>query len=94
MDLIDKITSKQAKVAVIGLGYVGLPLVIEFCRAGFHVTGFDIDPEKVELLKQGKSYINHINSELRTLNFLLPPLIAYSAEFGHLFRWKAATCSD
>jgi len=48
-------------VGVIGLGYVGLPLVIEFCKAGFGVTGFDIDPKKIEFLKKGKSYIKHIN---------------------------------
>jgi UDP-N-acetyl-D-glucosamine dehydrogenase len=61
MDLIDKINGKTAHIGVIGLGYVGLPLVIEFCKAGFKVTGFDNDPKKVELLKQGKSYIKHIN---------------------------------
>ena len=62
IDLIKKIKSKKANVGIIGLGYVGLPLVIEFCKAGFDVTGFDIDEEKVELLKQGKSYIRHIES--------------------------------
>ena len=53
--LLDKIKNKQAAVGVIGLGYVGLPLVIEFCKAGFPVTGLDIDLEKIELLSQGKS---------------------------------------
>jgi len=62
MALIDKIKSKEAKIGVIGLGYVGLPLVIEFCRANFKVIGFDIDPGKIELLKQGKSYIKHIDA--------------------------------
>lgn len=61
MKLIEKIASKEAQLGVIGLGYVGLPLVIEFCKAGFQVTGFDIDPEKVQLLSQGKSYIKHID---------------------------------
>lgn len=60
--LLEKIQKKQALVGIIGLGYVGLPLVIEFCKAGFLVTGFDIDNKKVELLKQGKSYIKHIGS--------------------------------
>lgn len=64
MDLINKIKSNKAKVGVIGLGYVGLPLVIEFCKAGFTVLGFDIDPKKVAALKQGKSYIKHIGSPL------------------------------
>ncbi|MDI6891112.1 MAG: nucleotide sugar dehydrogenase [Thermodesulfovibrionales bacterium] len=67
-DLIERIKSKEAKIGIIGLGYVGLPLVLEFCEVGFHVTGFDIDPEKVDLLKQGKSYIKHIDSTLITQN--------------------------
>ncbi|OGW56807.1 MAG: UDP-N-acetyl-D-glucosamine dehydrogenase [Nitrospirae bacterium RIFCSPHIGHO2_02_FULL_42_12] len=62
MDLITKIKSREAQIGVIGLGYVGLPLVIEFCMARFHVTGFDIDPEKVKLLKKGRSYIKHIKA--------------------------------
>ncbi len=62
MALLEKIKSRQAKVGVIGLGYVGLPLVIEFAKAGYPVTGFDIDPKKIEILKQGKSYIKHIDS--------------------------------
>lgn len=49
-------------IGIIGLGYVGLPLVIEFCEAGYTVTGFDIDPEKVSLLNQGHSYIDYIES--------------------------------
>lgn len=61
MNLIEKIKSKNARIGIMGLGYVGLPLVIEFCKAGFHVTGFDIDNEKVELLKQGRNYIKHID---------------------------------
>ena len=61
MTLINKIKDKTAKIAVIGLGYVGLPLVIEFCRAGFDVTGFDVDESKVSMLQQGKSYIKHID---------------------------------
>ncbi len=61
MDLLKKIKSKKAKIGIIGLGYVGLPLVIEFCKAGFPVTGFDVDKEKVKLLKRGKSYIKHID---------------------------------
>jgi UDP-N-acetyl-D-glucosamine dehydrogenase len=66
MDIIKKIKIKKAKVGIIGLGYVGLPLIIEFCKSGFSVTGFDIDKEKVELLKRGKSYIKYIDSEFIT----------------------------
>jgi UDP-N-acetyl-D-glucosamine dehydrogenase len=56
-DLLGKIGSKQAHVVVIGIGYVGLPLVAEFVRAGYRTTGLDNDPEKVRLLNSGESYI-------------------------------------
>jgi UDP-N-acetyl-D-glucosamine dehydrogenase len=62
MDLFEKIELKKVNIGIIGLGYVGLPLVIEFCKAGFRVTGFDVDEEKVGLLSQGKSYIKHIDA--------------------------------
>src|SRR3979411_1389892 len=51
------IRARQARVGVIGLGYVGLPLVVEFARAGFDVTGFDVDNAKIEQINAGKSYI-------------------------------------
>ena len=63
MELIGKIKSRKARIGVIGLGYVGLPLVIEFCRAGFAVTGFDLDARKVLMLRKGRSYIRHIPAE-------------------------------
>src|SRR5271157_3988452 len=72
MNLAEKIRSKQAKIGVIGLGYVGLPLVIEFCKAGFSVTGFDIDDKKVALLKKGESYIKHIDAS-RIVPLIRPP---------------------
>lgn len=49
-----------SSIGIIGLGYVGLPLVIGFTTRGSEVRGFDIDPHKVEMLNQGKSYIKHI----------------------------------
>jgi len=61
--LLDKIKNRQAAIGVIGLGYVGLPLVIEFCKAGFSVIGLDIDKNKINQLSQGKSYIKHIQDE-------------------------------
>ncbi len=61
--LIQKIKERNASVGIIGLGYVGLPLVIEFHKAGFPVAGFDIDKKKVEMLNSGKSYIKHILTE-------------------------------
>lgn len=57
---IDKISSRQARIGIIGLGYVGLPLVIAFYNAGFHVTGFDVDLRKIAMLEKGESYIKHI----------------------------------
>ena len=67
--LLDKIKNKQAAIGIIGLGYVGLPLVIEFCKAGFPMTGLDIDQKKIDLLYQGQSYIKHIpNESIRLLS--------------------------
>lgn len=56
-----KILSRGACIGVIGLGYVGLPLVLRFSRQGFHVLGFDTDQEKVQALNAGRSYIQHIS---------------------------------
>jgi len=58
--LIDKIQERTATVGIIGLGYVGLPLVIRFCEEGFPVIGFDIDEEKLVKLEHGESYLDHI----------------------------------
>jgi len=55
--LLSKINSRQAKVAVIGLGYVGLPLAVEFARVGFHTFGIDVDHRKVATLNAGRSYV-------------------------------------
>ncbi len=64
MDLLEKIKNLDAVVGVIGLGYVGLPLVREFAGKGFKVIGFDVDSAKVEALGAGRSYIKHIPSSL------------------------------
>ncbi|MFB3055733.1 MAG: nucleotide sugar dehydrogenase [Ignavibacteriaceae bacterium] len=63
MKLVNKINNKSAKVGVIGLGYVGLPLSMEFALKGFSTTGFDVDEKKIESIKKGRSYIKHINEE-------------------------------
>jgi UDP-N-acetyl-D-glucosamine dehydrogenase len=57
-----RIDQKSARIAVIGLGYVGLPLARSFVRAGFPVLGFDIDAAKIERLRDGLTYIEHIPS--------------------------------
>ncbi len=61
--LHDKIERKTARVCIVGLGYVGLPLAETFAEGGYPVLGFDIDEKKVQSLKQGKSYIGHISSQ-------------------------------
>jgi UDP-N-acetyl-D-glucosamine dehydrogenase len=63
MELLEKIKNKEAKIGIIGLGYVGLPLGLEFALKGFDVIGFDVDESKIPLLKSGKTYIKHIKSE-------------------------------
>ena len=62
MELLKKIEGKQAKLGVIGLGYVGLPLAVEFARAGYGVIGYDVDERKVKELMAGKSYIPDVPS--------------------------------
>ncbi len=62
MELLKKIESKQARLGVIGLGYVGLPLAVEFARAGFGVVGYDVDERKVAELMAGRSYIPDVSS--------------------------------
>jgi len=69
MELMEKINSQEALVGVIGLGYVGLPLVLRSVDMGFRVLGFDTDRRKVEMLNRGESYIKHIPSTfLKPLN--------------------------
>ena len=71
--LEQKILDRTARVGIVGLGYVGLPLAVEFARAGFHVTGIDVQEQKVASLNRGKSYIQDIPDEI------LAPLV----ESGH-----------
>ncbi len=68
--LEEKIRARTAKVGVAGLGYVGLPLAVEFARAGFHVTGIDVSETKVGRLRAGDSYVADVASEV------LAPLVA------------------
>ncbi len=65
--LISKIEQKKAKLGVIGMGYVGLPLALEFCKAGFEVTGIDLDKKKIDSINNGKSYIEDASdTDLKT----------------------------
>jgi UDP-N-acetyl-D-glucosamine dehydrogenase len=63
-DLPDKIAALSAKVAVMGLGYVGLPLLAAFHAAGFPVLGFDVDDRKVQALRRGENYLKHLGPTL------------------------------
>ena len=63
INLKSRIQNRQSTIAIIGLGYVGLPLAIRFSEEGFKTIGFDIDKEKVDLLNNGKSYIRHIKED-------------------------------
>jgi len=71
--LKEKIVNRDAKVGVIGLGYVGLPLVLRFSEEGFGITGFDVDESKLDMLRRGESYLDHIDDqrivELAASNF-------------------------
>lgn len=59
-ELIGKLDRKTAKIGIVGLGYVGLPLMLRYCEVGYKVVGFDIDQVKVDALEAGRSYIEHI----------------------------------
>ncbi len=64
--LLDKIRSKKARVGIVGLGYVGLPLAIEFARVGYRILGVDVSRKKTGLLKRGKSYVTDVtNADVR-----------------------------
>lgn len=60
--LLDKISNKSATIGIIGMGYVGLPLMLRFVEAGYKVLGFDVDNNKIQKLISGQSYIKHIPS--------------------------------
>jgi UDP-N-acetyl-D-glucosamine dehydrogenase len=63
-----KIEAGQARIGVVGMGYVGLPLAVEFARAGFHTVGIDVDPRKVKGINAGRSHIEDVPSaDLRPL---------------------------
>ena len=60
---IDRVNNREARVAIIGMGYVGLPLAHAFHRAGFPVLGLDVDPQKFEYIARGESYFSHFESQ-------------------------------
>ncbi len=62
--LREKISKRTARVGVVGLGYVGLPLAVEFARAGFEVVGIDVQESKVEQFNRGKSYVKDVTDDV------------------------------
>ncbi len=62
--LKEKLKTKKAKIGIIGLGYVGLPLAVEFARQGYSVVGIDNDPKRVRQINKGKSYITDIKGSI------------------------------
>jgi len=64
MDLKEKILSKKAQIGIVGVGYAGLPLAMEFARSGFKVHGIDVDDEKVKDLNEGKSHIEDVKDDI------------------------------
>lgn len=61
--VLNRVADKSAVIGIVGLGYVGLPLMLRFAEVGYKVLGFDIDDSKVDALMAGKSYIEHISAE-------------------------------
>jgi UDP-N-acetyl-D-glucosamine dehydrogenase len=80
--LSQKIDAKHAVVGVIGLGYVGLPLMAAFHAAGFKVIGFDIDPKKIEALHRGENYLKHLGDDL--VSKMLGPRFDATSDFARL----------
>ncbi len=80
---IGKMKAKTSTVGIIGLGYVGLPLAQAFCAQSINVIGFDIDQEKINLLKTGKSYIKHISNEV-IASFTSNGLFNATSDFSRL----------
>ena len=79
--LIDLFESKKAKIGIVGLGYVGLPLALRFVEVGFTVIGLDVDQGKIDNLRQGKSYIKHIASP-RVSNAVQAERFGATADFS------------
>ncbi|MEM7408657.1 MAG: nucleotide sugar dehydrogenase [Myxococcota bacterium] len=84
-ELRHRIESRDARIGVVGLGYVGLPLAIEFAKQGFHVTGFDLNRSKIETLNDGDSYIEDVPADEVAKVTQSGALVA-TTDFGELAR--------
>ena len=83
-ELISLIKNREAKVGVMGMGYVGLPLALVFSEAGFPVLGFDVDPDKVARLNRGDSYIAHIDATRVAAATAPPGRLQATTDFSRL----------
>ncbi len=81
--LSEKIGSRQVVVGIMGLGYVGLPLLAAFHQAGLRVLGFDVDPEKIALLKAGRNYLPHLGEDL-VREFAGSSRVDFTSDFSRL----------
>ena len=82
--LLEAFARRQAKIAVIGLGYVGLPLGLAFAEKGFAVLGFDVDPAKIAALRDGRCYIQHIDAGACARRSCEAQRFSATADFGAL----------
>jgi UDP-N-acetyl-D-glucosamine dehydrogenase len=82
-ELIQKIEKRRATIGIIGLGYVGLPLVVRFGEERFHVLGFDTDPQKVNLLNEGKSYLQSVSTN-KIRDLVGSKIFSATADFNQL----------
>ena len=88
MDLKQKLLNKQAKISIIGLGYVGLPLAIALAKSGFEVCGIDTSKSKIQSIQSGKSYIEDIKSKdiaaLTSSQGIKGPLLKASTNYSNI----------
>ena len=81
-EFMKRLEAKESRIGVVGLGYVGLPLLIEFTKAGFKGRGFDVDMGKITMLNDGKSYIKHIDSDSIKRNIAANPRVDLTTDFS------------
>lgn len=89
MDALQKIDSRELSIGIIGMGYVGLPLAMEFARSGFKITGFEVDKPKVTKINRGSSYIGDVDSALLK-RYVQSKNIRATSDFSKLSQCDAA----
>ncbi len=87
-ELEGKIASRQARVGIVGLGYVGLPLAAEFGRAGFRVTGVDVDAAKIAMIRAGRSHVEDVPSAT-VKELVRKGLLTAHSEYSHMEKMDA-----